>query len=67
MFPCKVNPLSKQQWHLFVLFLGTSGHSKHPLPTTFQPPQTTILPFSFLFLGDGLDPYLLYNVTNLCP
>ena len=23
--------------------------------------------FAFLFLGDGLAPYLLYNVTNLCP
>ena len=31
------------------------------------PPQTTILPFAFLFLGDGLDPCLLYNVTKLCP
>ena len=23
--------------------------------------------FTFLFLGDGLDYFLLYNVTNLCP
>ena len=23
--------------------------------------------FTFLFLGDGLDPFLLYNVTNLHP
>ena len=23
--------------------------------------------FAFLFLGDGLDHYLLYNVTNLSP
>ena len=23
--------------------------------------------FAFLFLGDGLDPCLLYNVMNLCP
>ena len=23
--------------------------------------------FTFLFLGDGLDPCLLYNVTNPCP
>ena len=23
--------------------------------------------FAFLFHGDGLDPCLLYNVTNLCP
>ena len=32
-----------------------------------RPPQTTTLPFEFLFLGDGLDHCLLYNVTNLCP
>ena len=32
-----------------------------------RPPQTTILPFAFLFLGDGLYPCLLYNVTNLRP
>ena len=31
-----------------------------------RPPQTTILLFMFLFLGDGLDPSLLYNVTSLC-
>ena len=30
-------------------------------------PQTVILIFAFLFLGDSLDPCLLYNVTNLCP
>ena len=30
-------------------------------------PQAMILPFGFLFLGDGLDHYLLYNITNLCP
>ena len=23
--------------------------------------------FAFLFLGDGLDHFLLYNVTNICP
>ena len=32
-----------------------------------RPPRTAILLFSFLFLGDGLDPCLLYIVTNLCP
>ena len=32
-----------------------------------RPPQTAILPFCISFLGDGLDPCLLYNVTNLCP
>ena len=32
-----------------------------------RPPQTAILPFAFLLLGDGLDHGLLYNVTNLHP
>ena len=32
-----------------------------------RPPQTAILPFCISFLGDGLDPCLLYNVTNLHP
>ena len=31
-----------------------------------RPPQTAIF-FALLFLGDGLDPCLLYNVTNLRP
>ena len=30
-----------------------------------RPPQTAILPFAFLFHGDGLDPCLLYNVMNV--
>ena len=29
--------------------------------------STTILSFAFLFLGNGLDSCLLYNVTNLYP
>ena len=32
-----------------------------------RPFQTTILTFCIIFLGDGLDHCLLYNVTNLCP
>ena len=32
-----------------------------------RPPQTTICLFAFLFVGDGLAPCLLYNVTNLHP
>ena len=33
-----------------------------------RPPQIAILVFCIFFsLGDGLDPYLLYNVTNLHP
>ena len=30
-------------------------------------PQTAILLFYISFFGNGLDPCLLYNVTNLCP
>ena len=32
-----------------------------------RPPQTAILPFTFLLLGNGLDHGLLYDVTNLHP
>ena len=32
-----------------------------------RPPQTAILLFCISFPWDGLDPCLLYNVTNLCP
>ena len=32
-----------------------------------RPPETAILLFAFLFHEDGLDPCLLYNVTNLYP
>ena len=32
-----------------------------------RPPQTASLLFAFIFHGDGLDPRLLYNVTNLRP
>ena len=32
-----------------------------------RPPQTAILLFCNFFHGDGLDPCLLYNVTNLVP
>ena len=30
-----------------------------------RPPQTTIFPFWFLFLGRGFDCHLIYSVTNL--
>ena len=32
-----------------------------------RPPQTSIFPFAFLFLWDGLNHCLLYNVTNFHP
>ena len=32
-----------------------------------RPPQTAILLFFIFFLGDGLEPRLLYSVMNLCP
>ena len=34
---------------------------------TLPPPQTTICLIAFLFLGDGIDPCLLYSVMNLDP
>ena len=35
--------------------------------SAIRTPQITILPFVFLFLGDGLDPCLQYSVMNLHP
>ena len=32
-----------------------------------KPLRWPLFPFAFLFLGDGLDHCLLYNVRNLCP
>ena len=32
-----------------------------------RPPRQPFCLFAFLFLEDGFDPSLLYNVTNLCP
>ena len=32
-----------------------------------RPPQTNILTFCISFSLDGLDHWLLYNSTNLCP
>ena len=32
-----------------------------------RPPQTSILLLCISFFGDGLDPCLIYNVTNLRP
>ena len=65
--------------YLSLLFFGTlhSNGNISPFLLCFsllffsqlfvRPPQLVILLFPFLFLGDGLDPCLLYNVMNLCP
>ena len=47
----------------FLLFLSLLFFSQ----LFVRPPQTTICLFAFLFLGDGLDSCLLYNVMNLIP
>ena len=64
---------------LSLLFFGTLHSNGYIFPFLFcfsllffsqlfvRPPQTAILLFLFLFLGDGLGPCLLYNVTNLHP
>ena len=61
-----------------LLFFGTVPSNGHILPSLLclwllffsqlfvRLPGTTILPFAFLFLGDGLDHSLLYNVINFC-
>ena len=58
------------QMDIFFLF-SFAFHFSLSLSFFFQlllrPPQTTILPFSISFLGNGFDHHLLYNVTNLCP
>ena len=62
--------------YLSLLFVGTLYSDRYIYPFLafhffsqlfVRPPQTTALTFEFLFLGDGLDHCLLYNVTNLCP
>ena len=65
--------------YLSLLFLGTlhSNGSIFPFLLSFlllyfsqlfiRPPQTPFCFFVFLFLGDGLDSCLLYNVMNLSP
>ena len=63
--------------YLSLLFFGTLHSDGYIFPFLFcfslhffsQPvvraPQTAILVFAFLFLGDGLDPCLLYSVMDL--
>ena len=40
---------------------------KHPFTAICKASSDSCLLFAFLFLGDGLDSCLLYNVTNLHP
>ena len=64
------------------LFFGTLHSNGYIFPFLFclyllffyqlfvRPRPTSILPFCiylFIYFGDGLDPCLLSNVTNLCP
>ena len=74
--------LSIDHWgrlsYLSLLFCGTVHSNGYIFPFLLclsllfysqlfvRPPQTFCL-FAFLFLGDGLNPCLLYNVTNLRP
>ena len=63
--------------YLSLLFFGTLHSDGYLFPfliclsllffsqVLVRPPQTTILSFVFLFLGDGFDDHLLYNVMNL--
>ena len=72
---CLMSPASVQS--CFVGFAQCSNEYIFPFLLCFSllffsqlfvsPPQTAILLFEFLFLGDGLDPCLLYNVMNLHP
>ena len=71
--------LITEQGFLFLLFFGTLHSDAYIFPFLLcfsllffsqlfvRPPQTAIFFFAFLFLGDGLDPCLLYNVMNLHP
>ena len=51
--------------YIFPFFLGLSLLFFSQLFVSL--PQTTILPFAFLFLGDGLDHCLMYNIMKLGP
>ena len=48
-----------------ISFLFSFAFRFSSFPLFVRSPQTTILPFAFLFLGDGLDHCLLYNVKKL--
>ena len=66
-------------FNLSLLFFVTLHSNKYVFPFVFcfsllffsqvfvSPPQTAIFFHVFLFLGDDLDSYLLYNVTSLHP
>ena len=71
-------PLRKA-FYLSLLFFGTLHSYEYIFPFVLcflllffsqlfaRPPQTAILLFCISFLRGGLDPCLLYNVTNLSP
>ena len=68
-----------RNYQLLMLFFGTLHSDVYIFPFLLcfsllffsqlfvRPPQTAILLFCLLFRGYGLDPCLLYNVTNLRP
>ena len=52
---------------MFVSFLFSFAFTSLFSQLFVRPPQKAILLLCIIFHGDGLDPYLLYNVTNLIP
>ena len=58
-----VFPMNIQNWFSFLLCSSLLFFSQ----LFVRPPQTAILLFCILFLGDGLNSCLLYNVMNFRP
>jgi len=76
LFLC-IDPLRRFSY-VYLLFSGTLYSVRYIFPFLLclsllfsqlfvRPPQTTILLFTFLFLGDGFDNHILCNVMNLLP
>ena len=71
--------ITEESFLISLLFFGTLQSDGYIFPFLLcllllffsqlcvRPPQTTILPFSFLFFEDGFDYCLLYNIANLHP
>ena len=61
----------RKSFYLSLLFFGTLYSNGYIFPFLFSSFHSLLRQpfclFAFLFLGDGLDPCLLYNVTNLHP
>ena len=77
LFPCIVH--LRRLYYLSLLFSGTLHSFGYIFPFLLclslliffqlfvRPPQATILLLAFLFLWNGFDHCLLYNVMNPCP